>query len=195
MAERTQAVVHCAALGQHGRAHAMKTRALSRVGRKRWSHCARRVSMMWTSRLDPRECCQHLLLARRPGRPGHLAAGAVEDQGGRRPRDADPPDQVEVLLRVELHVPHARNAVGDVREHPAGRAARRAEGAGELQQRGPLPEPVVGTSGSAAPVVEVRGLETGAARPPRPASPRASKPPRARPTSWVPRKRPSPRTR
>jgi len=48
-----------------------------------------------------------------------------------------------VVLGVDLHVRDAGDDAGDVGEHAAGGAARRAEGRRELQQRGPLTERVV----------------------------------------------------
>ena len=99
--------------------------------------------MMRTSRLDPGEGGQHLLLARRPGRPGDLLPAAVQHERGGRPQHADPADQVEVVLGVDLDVGDTGDGGRDVGQHPSGRAAGRAEGGAELQQRGPLTELVL----------------------------------------------------
>ena len=47
---------------------------------------------------------QDLLLARRAGRPGDLAAGRVEHQRRRRTQDAEAADELEVVLGVDLEV-------------------------------------------------------------------------------------------
>ena len=70
----------------------------------------------------------------------NLATVGVEDQRGRGAHHSEAPDQVEVVLGVDLDVSDAGDDAGDVLEHPAGGPARRAERRGELQQRGSLAE-------------------------------------------------------
>ena len=91
------------------------------------------------------------------------------------------PRRLEVVLGVDLHVGHAVDQAGHLAQHPAGGAARGAEGAGELQQRRPLPQlPADG------------GDELGAGpRDGRLAGPRVGRRGADRRTAWVPRKRPS----
>ena len=92
---------------------------------------------------------QDLLLARRTGGPGDLAAGGVEHQRGRRPQDAEPADQVEVVLGVDLDVLDARDDRGDLAPGSAGsRGTARRTPTGELQQGGLSPE--LGLAGSAS---------------------------------------------
>ena len=53
----------------------------------------------------------------------------------RRPGPVEPADDVEVSLGVHLDVRDPGDGARDLAQHPPRRPARRAEGAGELQQR------------------------------------------------------------
>ena len=100
------AVVHCAALGEHGRGHDGNCR------RGRPSATYGRLAM-WTP-------CPHPDIRRpRPGRPApgpargarpraDLATLGVEDQRGRRAQDPEAAHHLEVVLGVDLDVRHAR---------------------------------------------------------------------------------------
>ena len=104
---------------------------------------------------------------------------SLEHQRGRGAQDPEPAYDVEVVLGVDLEVRDARQGRGDVLEDPARRAAGRAEGRGELEQRRPLAE---ARRPRACPRAQTRGsgccgLGTGAGSAPW--------------TRWVPRKRPS----
>ncbi len=75
-----------------------------------------------------------------PGGAGDLGAAGVEDQRRGRAQHADGADQLEVVLGVDLDVPDAGDHRRDVGQGAPGGAAGRAEGGGELQQRGALPQ-------------------------------------------------------
>ena len=103
------AVVHCAALGEHGRGHTSEYAAASRPGIGRLT-MSDTTSSMWTAFRSPTTRPRVASTASRvgaPAGPGDLAAPGVEDQRGRRAEDPEPAHQVEVLLGVDLDVPHA----------------------------------------------------------------------------------------
>jgi hypothetical protein len=64
------------------------------------------------------------------------AAIRAEDEDGGRAADIQPANQVQVGFRVYLQVRYPVGHTGYLGQHPAGGPARRAEGRGELQQRG-----------------------------------------------------------
>ena len=79
----------------------------------------------------------------RSGRPAARetswpAASRTRVVGVRSTRSAR--TSLQVVLGVDLDVRDTRDQGGDVAEHPTGGAARRAEGRGELHERGPLPQ-------------------------------------------------------
>ena len=89
------AVVHCAALGQHGRGHGVKSRQRRRPARKVASQYVRHVSTMRTHAGSPpaRSAarpapCVGAPVARVTSRPC-----GVEHQRGRRAQDPEPADQ------------------------------------------------------------------------------------------------------
>src|SRR5215469_11487363 len=89
---------------------------------------------------DERDRRQYVIAARHATGPaGDLALGA-EHEHGRGTPDVEPPDQIQPVGHVDLQMGHAVGAAGHVGEQLPGRAARRAEGRGELQQRRPGPE-------------------------------------------------------
>src|SRR5713101_6457172 len=64
----------------------------------------------------------------------------VEDEGGRGPPDIQPADQVEPGLGIDFHVRDTIHHAGDIAQDLSGRAARSAEGRGELHQSRPVAE-------------------------------------------------------
>src|SRR5215470_2421574 len=83
---------------------------------------------------------QHVIAARHAAGPAGDLALWAEHEHGRGAPDVEPPDQIQPVGYVDLQMGHAVGTGGHVGEQLAGRAARRAEGRGELQQRGPGPE-------------------------------------------------------
>ena len=67
----------------------------------------------------------------------------IEEQDGRRATDVERAHEVEVVLRVDLHVRDPRDHGRHLLEDPARGPAGLAEGAGELHDRGPLAEPAL----------------------------------------------------
>src|SRR5580658_2275330 len=82
--------------------------------------------------------CHHVGLTRLArGAADDAATGTKHEHRGRA-RDAQPARQVEPLRGVDLDVGHALDHARDPGQHLPGRAAWRAEGGRELDQRGPL---------------------------------------------------------
>jgi hypothetical protein len=75
-----------------------------------------------------------------PDRPADDRPVGVEDEHGRRPDDAEGPDQLQVLFGVDLDVAHARNHARHSGEHPTRGATGLTEGGGELDQGRPFPQ-------------------------------------------------------
>jgi hypothetical protein len=100
-------------------------------------------SNMWSDLQCSTEGGEDLFLARSPTGAAELAAVLVKDQRGRGAQDADPSNQVEVLLGVDLHVLDTGDYLSDVSQDPPRGPAGSAERGGELEQGGALTEHVV----------------------------------------------------
>ena len=64
----------------------------------------------------------------------------IQDEDRGRPDDAKLPDQLQVGLRVEIHVPDVVQPRGHIAQQRARRATRTAKGGGELHQGRPRSE-------------------------------------------------------
>jgi len=64
-----------------------------------------------------------------------------------------------VVLGIDLDVAHALDQIGDLGQHPTRGPAGRAEGAGELQQRGTVPELLADGARLLSDVVEQASVE------------------------------------
>ena len=149
-------MVHCAALGQHGRGHDRQRRAAGVAAGNRASRIMRRLSTCTDSQAAPASASRTCSLRGAPAarvtsapRASRTSVVGVRSTPSRA-------DQLEVVLGVDLDVRDAGDHRGDVGQGAAGGAAGRAEGGGELQQRGALPQLEV-EAGAGGEVDEGRG--------------------------------------
>ena len=92
---------------------------------------------------DRSDACENCVDLRAPREARDLPddrSPTIQDDDGRRPDDAELPDQVQVGLRVHVHIGDVVQPCGHIAQQSARRPTRTAKGTGELHHGRPRSE-------------------------------------------------------